>query len=399
MEAGAYGNLWQTSFSATTESIHRTKMILTSKFYVKSLSFRSSMNLHVKNSVSKSLSGRGKILKVIANVQGAPNIINGSKVKDKELIHTARTNGIAVELAEEEDVFRLGRLVQGNLVYRQKFSIRSYEVGADMSGSIETMMNHLQETALNHVCVAGMNGDGFGSTHEMTRLNLIWVVTRMQVHVERYPSWGDVVEIDTWVAGSGKNSLRRDWLVRDYKTGYILAQATSTWVMMNRNTRKLSKFPEAVKNEISPYYLERTVIDQSHHEKLEKLGDDTAQYIHSNLTPRWTDLDVNRHVNNVKYIGWILESVPVSILENQQLAKMTLEYRRECEQSHVLQSMTSLEKNSGDFIDPISAPSHSCTTGSLRKCKTLCRHLLRLQENGAEIVRGSTEWRAKPNRN
>lgn len=398
MEAVAYGNLWQTSFSATTESIHRTNMILTSNFYVKSLSISSSMNLHVKNSVSKSLSGRGKTLKVIANVQGAPNIINGSKVKDKELIHTARTNGIAAELAEEEDVFRLGRLVQGNLVYRQKFSIRSYEVGADMSGSIETMMNHLQETALNHVCVAGMNGDGFGSTHEMTRLNLIWVVTRMQVHVERYPSWGDVVEIDTWVAGSGKNSLRRDWLVRDYKTGYILAQATSNWVMMNRNTRKLSKFPEAVKNEISPYYLERIVIDQSHHEKLEKLGDDTAQYIHSNLTPRWTDLDVNRHVNNVKYIGWILESVPVSILENQQLAKMTLEYRRECEQSHVLQSMTSLEKNSGDFIYPISAPSHSCTTGSLSKCKTLCRHLLRLQKNGAEIVRGSTEWRAKPSR-
>lgn len=34
------------------------------------------------------------------------------------------------------------------------------------------------------------------------------------------------MEIDTWVAGSGKNSLRRDWIVRDYKTGYILAQAT-----------------------------------------------------------------------------------------------------------------------------------------------------------------------------
>lgn len=51
MEAGAYGNLWQTSFSATTESIHRTKMILTSKFYVKSLSFGSSMNLHVMSRI------------------------------------------------------------------------------------------------------------------------------------------------------------------------------------------------------------------------------------------------------------------------------------------------------------------------------------------------------------
>lgn len=40
---------------------------------------------------------------------------------------------------------------------------------------------------------------------------------------------GDVVEMDTWVAGSGKNGMRRDWLVRDYKTGQILARATR-WV-------------------------------------------------------------------------------------------------------------------------------------------------------------------------
>lgn len=25
------------------------------------------------------------------------------------------------------------------------------------------------------------------------------------------------------------------------------------------------------------------------------------------LQPKWSDLDVNQHVNNVKYIGWILE--------------------------------------------------------------------------------------------
>lgn len=37
---------------------------------------------------------------------------------------------------------------------------------------------------------------------------------------------GDVVEMDTWVAASRKNGMRRDWLVRDYKTGQILARAT-----------------------------------------------------------------------------------------------------------------------------------------------------------------------------
>lgn len=44
------------------------------------------------------------------------------------------------------DVFRQGRLVESRLVYGQTFVIRSYEIGADRTASIETMMNHFQVT-------------------------------------------------------------------------------------------------------------------------------------------------------------------------------------------------------------------------------------------------------------
>lgn len=37
---------------------------------------------------------------------------------------------------------------------------------------------------------------------------------------------GDVVEIDSWVAAEGKNGMRRDFLVRDYTTGEVIARAT-----------------------------------------------------------------------------------------------------------------------------------------------------------------------------
>jgi len=47
----------------------------------------------------------------------------------------------------------------------------------------------LQETALNHVKTAGLLGDGFGSTPEMSKRNLFWVVSQMQAIVERYPCW------------------------------------------------------------------------------------------------------------------------------------------------------------------------------------------------------------------
>lgn len=42
------------------------------------------------------------------------------------------------------DPFGIGRIVQDGLMFRQNFSIRSYEIGADRTASIETLMNHLQ---------------------------------------------------------------------------------------------------------------------------------------------------------------------------------------------------------------------------------------------------------------
>jgi len=220
MEVGAYTNLCKTFGSVTVECIHKTNVILASKLCGKPTSFGSSRRLHLRSYVSKSLCGRSKTLKVIASDEGAPGIINGSKQQDNDIANS--NNGVSLA----EDVFIIGRRVQGNSVCRQHFVIRSYEVGADMNESIETLMNHLQETGLSHVRVIGLNGGGLGNTHEMRRLNLIWVITRMQVHVDRYSSWGDIVEIDTWITRAGKNSVRRDWLVRDYKTGYILAKAT-----------------------------------------------------------------------------------------------------------------------------------------------------------------------------
>ncbi|KAJ1392350.1 HotDog domain superfamily [Sesbania bispinosa] len=279
------------------------------------------------------------------------------------------------------DPFGIGKIVQDGLVFRENFSIRSYEIGADRTASIETVMNHLQETALNHVKSAGLLGDGFGSTPEMCKKNLIWVVTRMQVVVDRYPTWGDVVQVDTWVSASGKNGMRRDWLLRDCKTGEILTRASSIWVMMNKLTRRLSKIPEEVRKEIGSYFMDSTPILEEDNRKLPKLDDNTADYIRSGLSPRWSDLDINQHVNNVKYIGWILESAPQAILESHELSSMTLEYRRECGRDSVLQSLTAV--SSADVGDL----AHS---GHVE-----CKHLLRL-EDGAEIVRGRTEWRPKP---
>ncbi|KAG4389861.1 hypothetical protein GLYMA_06G168100v4 [Glycine max] len=245
-----------------------------------------------------------------------------------------------------------------------------------------------RETALNHVTSSGIGGEGFGATREMSLRKLIWVVTRIQVQVQRYNKWGDEIEVDTWVDAAGKNGMRRDWIIRDHYTKEIITRATSTWVIMNRQTRRLSKIPEEVKQELLPFYLNRLAVptEETDCEKIDKLTDETAQIrILSGLAPRWNDMDANQHVNNVKYIGWILESVPIEVLEHYNMTSMTLEFRRECTQSNLLESMTC----------PTARVMESNNNSKNRKPDMQYTHLLRLQQDKADVVRARTEWNFK----
>ncbi|GAU45623.1 hypothetical protein TSUD_253990 [Trifolium subterraneum] len=246
--------------------------------------------------------------------------VNGSAfrspIKVESLSQTAEAAPITfVENSQRQNIptkkqlvdhHRQGLIVEGGVGYRQTVVIRSYEVGADKTATLESILNLLQETALNHVWMSGLLSDGFGATHGMMRNDLIWVVSRMQVLIDYYPIWGEVLEIDTWVGASGKNGMRRDWLIRSKATGRVFARATSTWVMMNGKTRRLSKMPEEVRDELTPWFIEKQAIKEDGPEKIVKL-DKEAKYMNSDLKPKRSDLDMNQHVNNVKYLRWMLE--------------------------------------------------------------------------------------------
>ena len=314
--------------------------------------------------------------------------INGTKVNGLQFAEARKLQND--ENTTDVALVTTGKFVEGRFVFRQVFVIRSYEIGPDRTATMETLMNFLQETALNHVTSSGIGGDGFGATREMSLRKLIWVVTRIQVQVQRYNKWGEEIEIDTWVDAAGKNGMRRDWIIRDRCTNEIITKATSTWVIMNRETRKLSKIPEEVKSELYPFYLQRFAVasEETDCEKIDKLNDDTADRTRSGLAPRWNDMDVNQHVNNVKYIGWILESVPIKVLEDYNMTSMTLEFRRECRQSNMIESMTCpTEKVIGEFDN----------NSVNRKPDLQYTHLLRLQEDQRDVVRARSEWNLKQN--
>ncbi|CAK7349654.1 unnamed protein product [Dovyalis caffra] len=365
---------------------------------------KQTLNINANGTVTVAL--KGNVMSRTGSVTGkGRNFISVASVK--ELTHDSETKARQNIPTEKQSVdpFRQGNITDGGVRYKQTVVIRSYEVGADKTATLESILNLLQETALNHVWVSGLLGDGFGATHGMVRNNLIWVVTRMQVQVDEYPIWGEVMEVDTWVGASGKNGMRRDWLIRSDATGEVLVRATSTWVMMNQQTRRLSKMPVVVREEISPWFIEKKAFEEEIPEKINKLNK-TAKFTNSNLKPKRSDLDMNQHVNNVKYVNWTLETIPHKFLKNYQLTRITLEYRRECRSSDVVQSLCEPEEESYEERHHESSnvdKANSLASALFQDCnhnKSLqtYTHLLQItgdKEESEEIVRGRTMWKRK----
>lgn len=78
-----------------------------------------------------------------------------------------------------------------------------------------------------------------------------------------------------------------------------------------------------------------------------------------------------------------MQSVPINVLADYNLTSMTLEYRRECRQSNLLESLTSMQPSVGD------------AQGSERNKCLESTHLLRMQDDKAEIIRARCEWNSK----
>ncbi|KAL9228548.1 hypothetical protein vseg_004114 [Gypsophila vaccaria] len=273
--------------------------------------------------------------------------------------------------AEENEVSKT-RYGYDEYVVSQRFLVRLYELDIHQKASLEALLNYTEETGLNLFQSSGLVVGGFAVSEEMTSRNLIWVIGRMQVALNSYPSWGDIVEVETWCSALGKHGLTCSSRLTDFKTRKKLMRVDSEFLMLNKSTRRLSKILDEIKAKGEPYVREDydplMITDKLR--RLRKLDANEADSTVEGIRPMWFDLDPNQHVNNVKYISWILEGTPETVRENCELASITVEYRRECGRENVLQSI-----------------SKASTENPLEFDHLLC------MEDGKEVARARTLWR------
>ncbi|MEX0599479.1 MAG: acyl-ACP thioesterase domain-containing protein, partial [Rhodothermales bacterium] len=222
--------------------------------------------------------------------------------------------------------------------------------------SIQTICDYLQEAAGNHASDLGV------SIEHLADRDLTWVLTRLRVEMDRLPDWKDEVVVETWPSGTDRLMATRDFIVRDGR-GDDLGRASSAWLLIERTRRRPVRLPEAITTWELPK-RERAIDDPP--ANLPGIGDDAVE---RQVRVRYGDLDVNGHVNNVRYVEWSVEGVPADVLREQVVCSLDLHFRAE-----------------GNYGDVVTVRS---STVPGEEARTYAHVIVR---DGDELARARTKW-------
>jgi acyl-ACP thioesterase len=182
--------------------------------------------------------------------------------------------------------------------------------------SIQSLCNYLQEMAGLHAAELGV------SVTDLFKKNLTWVLSRLHVIIDHYPSWGDYVTIDTWPSGAEGLYAIRDFYIID-SADKMIGRAISSWMIIDLVKKKPIEMPKFV-HDLRLTGKERAIED--HFPKLPKISEINFE---KQFNVRRSDLDINQHVNNVNYIEWAVESVPGEIYNSKVLKELEINFRAE----------------------------------------------------------------------
>jgi len=243
-------------------------------------------------------------------------------------------------------------------VWREDYRIRSYEVDCRNRLSILSMFSFMQEAASRHAATLGV------SIHQLLAEKYTWLLSRLKIKIAASPGWNDQIRINTWPSGTQQLFALRDFKMNGIENQTIAA-AISAWLVIDLEKRRPVR--------IAPFVERLRPIEGSHimTERLDKLPALSDPVHEKSFVVRYSDIDINQHVNNVKFVEWIVESVPSATLSARVASEVEINFLAEAFHE-----------------DRILATCSPQDPGN-----TIFHHSLARQQDGRELARARTKWR------
>ncbi len=167
---------------------------------------------------------------------------------------------------------------------------------------------------------------GFGFDHLLEK-GAAWVLSRAEVKIERLPKWHDQITVRTWHKGASGVFSLRDYIFYDAEQKPIIRVSTS-WLIINIASRRIQRASnifggdDGYERVIYPHHaIER----EPQRVTLPCEGVVTL----AEHTVRYSDLDVNHHVNNTRYLEWACDHSPEQMIQERELEGFIINFNHE----------------------------------------------------------------------
>lgn len=184
----------------------------------------------------------------------------------------------------------------------------------------ELCIGHLSNAMLNAADVHSTRRN-FGMTY-LNTMNKTWVLSRFAVELDELPTEHTPLCIDTWVENAMKYFTRRNWAIQSADGTKTYGYGKSIWAMIDTVTREPQNILEVNDGKINDYiYTEKECpIKDVSRVKNGTMTDYTE------FTVCYSDIDVNGHLNSMKYVDHVLDTFPIAHFREYQVKRMEVAY-------------------------------------------------------------------------
>ena len=193
--------------------------------------------------------------------------------------------------------------------FDKKYELGYFDMNKYGEASLTRILTLLEETAAEHC----YNIDY--SLYSLEQQNIGWVLLSGAIDMIRYPKYKEKIAIRTWIS--------KYTLVRGYREnvifddcGNIIGRAKGVWVFFDIKKKKPVPIIEAIKLKWGTNPEVSREVDGD----LIKIINDANHQLEYNVYK--SDVDNNKHVNNIRYFHWLLESLPDEIMDNYFLKRI-----------------------------------------------------------------------------
>lgn len=201
--------------------------------------------------------------------------------------------------------------------YIWNYTIPCYDTDALWRLKPVAFMNLAQEAAGRHAVHLGFGYD------DLIVKNTAWILSRIHIEFKDTPKWRDEVTLTTWHKGLHRLFYLRDFIMTN-SGGREVVKATTSWLVLNLETRRLVRDPELLDEET--VCLENVI--ETPADKVVMPKDIEPELVMTH-TVAYSDVDMNGHTNNAMYMHWAMDAVDYEISSAHPVKELTINFNHE----------------------------------------------------------------------